>query len=126
VLEGGSLGTDRFWSGAIMNRWAEDWLRLYSHGQAVFIMSDCEDQGLCLAMEQLGRLGRVDPKRLLILRAGSDFTVPPPGISTAKNLFDDLADSPGYLPALEGDYRTGSVVVAALLAGWDTYRDQVP
>jgi purine nucleoside permease len=126
VLEGASLGADRFWTGAIMNHWAEDWVRLYTHGTGTFIMSDCEDQALCLAMAQLTRLGHVDNKRFLILRTASDFTVPPPGVDTAKNLFDDLTNTPGYLPALESDYRVGSLVVAALLKDWPHYRDTIP
>jgi len=31
-----------------------------------------------------------------------------------------------YIPALESDYRIGSVVVLKLLEGWDTYRDKIP
>ena len=126
VLEGDSLGTDHFWHGAILNRWAEDWVRLYTRNAGSLFISDCEDQGVLLAIEQLGRLGRVDRNRLLILRAASNFTVPPPEIAPEKSLFEGLANSPGYLPALEANYRVGSVVVTTLLGHWDVYRDHVP
>jgi purine nucleoside permease len=126
VLEGGSLGADHYWSGAIMAHWGEDWVRLYTRGQSQLVMSDCEDQGLCLAMEELTRLGHVDFQRLLILRSGSDYVLPPPGVTPAQMVFDDLSGAPGYLPALDSDYRVGSVVVAALLKDWPKYRDQVP
>ncbi|MGA7343771.1 MAG: purine nucleoside permease [Terracidiphilus sp.] len=126
VLEGDSLGTDHFWHGAIMTRWAEDWVRLYTRGAGSLAVSDCEDQGIVLAIEELDRLGRVDRKRLLILRAISNFVMPPPGVAAQKDLFDSLAGSPGYLPALEADYRVGSVVVSAILRDWDRYQTQTP
>jgi purine nucleoside permease len=126
VVEGDSMGADHFWSGPIMTEWAEDWVRLYTRGAGALAIADCEDQGILLAIHQLGRLGRVDPNRLLILRTASNFTVRPPGVAAEKFLFDDLASSPGYLPALEANYQVGSVVVAKLLEGWDRFRDQTP
>ena len=126
VIEGDSLGTDRFWHGAIMNRWAEDWVRLYTRGRGALAIADCEDQGIALAIDKLGQLGRVDKGRLLILRTGSNFTVPPPGVSPEKSLFENLASSPGYLPALEANYQVGSVVTGELLKHWEQYENQIP
>jgi purine nucleoside permease len=126
VLEGESMGADHFWSGPTMTKWAEDWVRLYTRGAGALAIADCEDQGILLAIEELGRLGRVDPKRLLVLRTASNFTTPPPGVAAEKFLFDDLASSPGYLPALEANYQIGSVVVRKLLEGWDHFKDQTP
>lgn len=120
------MGADHFWSGAIMTRWAEDWVRLYTHGEGALAIADCEDQGIALAIQQLNRMGRADAGRLLILRTASNFTLPPPGMAANKFLFDDLAHSPGYLPALEANYRVGSVVVAALLKDWEKYKDHIP
>ncbi|HVU44581.1 MAG TPA: purine nucleoside permease [Terracidiphilus sp.] len=126
VVEGDSMGADRFWSGAIMTKWAEDWVRLYTHGTGALAIADCEDQGIVLAVHELDRLGRVDANRLLILRTASNFTVPPPGVSAEKFLFDDLANSPGYIPALDANYQAGSVVVANLLENWDRYENTIP
>jgi purine nucleoside permease len=129
VLEGDSMGSDHFWAGSIMTRWAEDWVRLYTHGNGALAIADCEDQGVALAIQQLDRLGRADAKRLLILRTASNFTLPPLGVAPEKYLFDDLASSPGYLPSLEANYRIGrigSLVVSALLQNWNRYENQVP
>ena len=126
VIEGDSLGTDRFWHGAIMNRWAEDWVRLYTRGQGTLAIADCEDQGMALAIAKLAQLGRVDKGRFLVLRTGSNFTVPPPGVPPEKSLFENLASSPGYLPALEANYQVGSVVTGELLKHWEQYENQIP
>lgn len=120
------MGADHFWTGEIMTRWAEDWVRLYTRGTGSLAIADCEDQGIVLAIQELDRLGRVDAKRLLILRTASNFTVPPPGVPPEKYLFDDLASSPGYLPALEANYQVGNMVVSALLQNWGRYQNQVP
>jgi purine nucleoside permease len=126
VIEGVSLGADHFWHGAIMNHWAEDWVRLYTRGRGSLAIADCEDQGILLAIEKLNELGRVDQARLLVLRTASNFTVPPPGMSPVTSLFENLTSSPGYLPSLEANYQVGSVITTELLRHWAQYQDQVP
>jgi purine nucleoside permease len=129
VLIGDSIGSDRFFHGEIMARWAEDWDRIYTRGAGKLAISDCEDAGACLALQRLAQMGRVDFNRLLILRTACNFTVPPTGVTAERSLFGDtVSDSSGvaYIPALEADYRVGSVVVLSLLQGWPKYRDQVP
>ncbi len=129
VLTGVSLAGDRFWHGELMARWARDWVRLYTRGKGTFAMSNCEDAGICLALQQLGRLSKVDFSRLLVLRTACNFIAPPPGIGAAEGLFGKtLSESSGtgYLPSLESAYRVGSVVTAELLKNWDRYRDTMP
>jgi purine nucleoside permease len=126
VIEGDSLGTDHFWHGAILNRWAEDWVRLYTRGKGSLEIADCEDQGIVLAIDKLNQLGRANRDRLLILRTASNFTVPPPGTSPVKSLFENLASSPGYLPSLEANYQVGSLVTTELLKHWGQYQNTTP
>jgi purine nucleoside permease len=129
VLMADSIGSDRFFHGEIMSRWAEDWDRIYTRGAGRLAISDCEDAGACLAFQRLAQMGRVDYNRLLILRTASNFTVPPTGVTPQNSLFGSLlsdSSDAGYLPALEADYRVGSVVALNLLQGWPKYRDQIP
>lgn len=65
-------------------------------------------------------------RRRLWLRTASNFTEPPPGISAEKFLFGYLANSTGYIPALESNYQVGSVVVASLLENWDRFENNFP
>jgi purine nucleoside permease len=126
VTTGDSVATSRFWTGNVMTRWAENWDRIYTRGTGSMAIGDGEDQGVTFAIGELDRLGLVNAKRLLILRTASNFTMPPPGVRADKSLFDGLANAPGYLPALDADYRVGSVVVSAILQHWATYRDHDP
>ncbi len=129
VLMGDSIGSDRFFHGEIMARWAEDWDRIYTRGAGRLAISDCEDAGACIAFQRLAAMGRADFNRLLILRTACNFTVPPTGVTAERSLFGEtISDSSGvaYIPALEADYRVGSVVAQKLLDGWAEYRDHVP
>jgi purine nucleoside permease len=126
VTTGDSVATSRFWTGNVMTRWAEDWDRIYTRGTGSMAIGDGEDGGIAFAVSELDHLGLADSKRLLILRTASNFTMPPPGVRADKSLFDDLAHSPGYLPALDADYRVGKVVVSAILENWAKYKDRTP
>lgn len=129
VTEGCSLAGDRFWHGPLMLQWARDWVRLYTRGTGALAMSDCEDAGVCIAMQRLDLMGKVDFRRLLVLRAACNFVTPPPGITPAEGLFSDTVSESGgiaYLPALETCYQVGHVVSDELVAHWDRYRDHAP
>jgi purine nucleoside permease len=79
VIEGDGLMSSRFWYGEHMTAWAERWVPYWTRGQGVFAMSAEEDTGVMQALTQLARTGRVRTDRVLMLRAASDFVVPPPG-----------------------------------------------
>ncbi|MEI6308675.1 MAG: purine nucleoside permease [bacterium] len=123
VLLGDDLGSSRFWHGQAMTNWANDWVSLFTGGQGNFVMTDCEDHNVANSMERSAQNGLVDFDRLLILRSGSNFCLPPPGTSAADSL---LSEYSGLDLALESAHRVGSVVVHELLAGWDRYATQVP
>lgn len=126
VTTGDSVATSRFWTGNVMTHWAEAWDRIYTRGTGTMAVGDGEDGGIAFAVSELDHLGLADAKRLLILRTASNFTMPPPGVRADKSLFDDLAHSPGYLPALDADYRVGKVIVSAILNDWRRYEDRTP
>lgn len=130
ILIGESMGVDRFYYGAGMTKWAADWVKLYTRGKGALYVVDCEDAGVCLAMQRLTMMGKVDEKRLLILRAACNYSVPSPGVTAPQGLFgtEVINDSAGaaVIPALEADYRVGSAVTSELLAHWSSYYSQTP
>lgn len=121
VYLGDAIGTARFWHGDRRTAWARDWVRIWTDGQGQFAMSDCEDHQVMDALDLLGPSGRVDRRRVLVLRTASNYTAAAPG---ADPVFDF---APGGLEAgVEAAYRVGQPVVKALVAGWDQYADQLP
>ena len=118
VLLGDSFAACRYWHGAVMQKWAEDWTALYTDGRGLCVMTNMEDHGIANALTRLAAMHRVDFGRVLVLRTGSNFSMPPVGQSAASSM---VAEYQGMLPALEAAYQVGSTVVAALLADWPTY-----
>ena len=122
VFLGDELSTTRFWHGARRTQWARDWVKLWTDGDGAFAMTACEDQGILDVLGLFARAGRVDARRVLVLRTASNYS----------REGDDAADpAPRFAPggsaaAFEAAYRVGSPVVKALVAGWPRYQTSLP
>ena len=126
VLKGDHLAAMTFWHGAILNDWANEWVDYWSDGNGEFVTSAMEDTGTMQALTWLTRAGRADRNRLLVLRAGSNYTLPPPGVDAATNLLAENEEYAGMDASLESLYVVGSRVIDELVARWDVYRDRTP
>jgi purine nucleoside permease len=124
VLIGDTLGTARYWHGETLTRWAENWCSIYTGGKAQFTMTECEDQSIAYALHLLGRAGRIDPKRYLVLRTASNYSEPPPGTTVVESLLN--GESGGSVLAAESAYRVGSPIVHSLVAHWGAYESRLP
>jgi purine nucleoside permease len=123
LLMGETLGTERFGHGRLRTRWAEDWVRLWTHGQGVFVMTNEESQVYQREMIVLAHEGFVDADRILVLRSASNFSMPPPGVAPTAT----IADAPlTRRVAFDNNERAGAPVVRELLAHWAEYRDRIP
>jgi purine nucleoside permease len=123
VLIGDSFCSCRYWHGVTMQKWATDWDKLYTNGEGKFAMTAMEDQGIANALSRLDAMKKVDFQRVLFLRTGSNFCLPPPGETAAQSMTAEYA---GMIPALEAAYRTGSVVLHELEKNWSEYKDAPP
>ncbi len=115
VIMGDTLSASTYWHGEKLNGWANDWMRLYAGASANFVTSNMEDSGTLTALERLGKLGRVDPARTLVLRTVSNYTMPPadmPASSSATQQYPNKG-----LPSLVAAFEVGNTVVEALLDG---------
>lgn len=121
VFVGASLATVRFWHGKRRTAWARDWVRLQTDGGGVFAMSDGEDQAVLDTLHLFAKDGRVDPRRVLVLRTASNYTWPAEG-KPMRIVFADGGSEAGF----EAAYRVGSPVVKALVADWATYKTTLP
>jgi len=126
VLEGEQLSAMTFWHGKLLNEWANDWVRYWTHGKGEFVTSAMEDTGIMQSMTYLDHAGRVDKNRVLVLRAGSNYTMPPPGVSAADNLLSENKGYSGLRASVESLYLVGGKVVDELLAHWDKYEAATP
>jgi purine nucleoside permease len=123
VLMGETLGSLRYWHGPGRTQWARDWVKLWTGGKGQFVMTNMESQSLAGAMAIGAKQGLVDPARVLVLRTGSNPSMPPPGVSAVESVANEGA---GQIAAFEANYRVGAPVIHELLAHWNQYRDTVP
>ncbi|MGI4830102.1 MAG: purine nucleoside permease [Janthinobacterium lividum] len=123
VLLGDTFASDMFWHGTTMTRYANDWVRLYTGGCGNFVMAEMEDAGFMEAINRLDAMNRVDAKRVLILRTGSNYTMPRPGQTAVESV---SAPFLGTRLALESAWLCGSTVLHWLLSRWDMAYAQTP
>ena len=123
VLKGDTFASDYYWHGKIMTAYAKNWVKLWTNGQGNFVMTEMEDSAVAEALRRLDAMHRADYQRLLVLRTGSNYSMPAPGHTAVESVNAAYA---GYIPALESAYATGSTVIHALLANWPQYSTHVP
>ena len=123
VLLGDTFASDTYWHGTVMTGFAEDWVKLHSEGKGTFVMTEMEDSGYMEAITRLGHMHRVDPNRVLVLRAGSNYSMPRPGHTAVESV---TAPYIGMHIAVEAAYLTGSTVLHALMNDWPQTRDHIP
>jgi purine nucleoside permease len=123
VLLGDAFSGDTFWHGTLSTRYAEDWVKTYTNGAGTFAMTDMEDTGFAEALQRLDNIGRVDFRRLLVLRTGSNFSAPRPGHTSVESI---TAPYIGGRLAYENTWRVGSPIVHELVDHWPQYAAQLP
>ncbi len=127
VTTGAVLGGSDFWHGPSMLAWARDWVGYWTEGAARFTVSAMEDAGIALALHALARAGRVDARRLLMLRTASNYVVPRPGLSAAQGLGSHKHEALCALkPSLDNAFLVGNRVLEELLADWPRWKDRLP
>jgi len=123
IMMGAGLSTARYWHGEKRTQWARDWVKLWTEGQDSFTTTAMELAAYVGSLQRMSAKGLVDFNRVMMVRGASNYCMPPPGQNVMKTVGDE---SLGTLPALEANYRTGSVVVHELMEHWDQYENHVP
>jgi purine nucleoside permease len=127
VALGDEISSSTYWHGKLMDAWATDWMRYFTNGKGEFATTAMEDTGTLQSLEFLANAGRVDRKRVLVLRSVSNFDRQPRGLTAPQSLARQrIGKYAAYLPSLEAAYRVGHVVVSELLTHWPQYEATVP
>lgn len=127
VLIGDNLASATYWQGRRETDWARRWVALYTGGRGTFVTTSCEDSGFLQAMTLLDKAGKADFRRVLVLRAASDYCVPRPGVTSAESL--QYGTDKAYLAmdeAFESAYVVGRRVVDELVRHWRRYETTPP
>lgn len=127
VLKGDTLSASTFWHGKLMDAWANDWVKYQTDGEGNFVTSGMEDTGTLQSLTYLAQAGKVDIRRVLVLRTASNYDQQRRGLTAAQSLGETkVTKYSAYLPALDSAYRVGHVVVDDLVQHWGEYRNHLP
>jgi len=129
VLKGDETAASAWWMGEHMNTLAQQWVSYWTGGKGISTTTSMEDCGILQSLSFLAHDKRVQLDRVLVLRTGSNFTIPAAGENTAQLLASESAEDAAlsaFIPSLEAAYRVGSPVVVELTEHWNKYRDHLP
>lgn len=127
VTEGDEISSSTFWHGKLLDEWAALWVPYFTAGQGVFATTAMEDSGALQSLQFLANAGRVDWRRVMVLRTVSNYDQQPHGMDAAASLATQrVGKYSAYLPALEAAYRVGHAVVSELLVRWPRYANTIP
>ncbi len=124
VAMGDEVSSSTYWHGKFADAWATEWMTYFTGGKGQFVTTAMEDTGTLQSLQFLSNAGRVDWRRIMVLRTVSNFDRQPHGMSAAESLADQRTSKFGaYLPSLESAYTVGHIVVHELLTHWTKYAD---
>ena len=124
VMLGDTLSASTYWHGQRLNRWANDWVRIYGGPEANFVTSNMEDSGTLTALARLAQAGRADLDRVMVLRTVSNYTQPPAGKDTS---WSATAEYPNDgVPALRAAFTVGATVLRSIVKNWATFGQNLP
>ncbi|MDB5686394.1 MAG: hypothetical protein JWR77_983 [Rhizorhabdus sp.] len=128
VLTGDEITGQTFWHGALLNSHFEKWTRYWVGDDGRFVMTAMEDSGVIGAVRMLGKSGRADPQRMLVLRTGSNYSMPAPGsgVGAAESLGAEAKGLSALQPSLDVAHVVGGKVVDEITGHWDLYADTIP
>jgi purine nucleoside permease len=125
VIQCDTLAGDTWYAGTALSERAADWVKLLTDDKGVYCTTQQEDNATYEVLKRADAAGKLDVKRLAVLRAGSDFDRPYEGLSSAENLVD-YGKQGGYVPATHNLFIAGNPLIAAIVADWKTWKGGVP
>ncbi|MBN9076067.1 MAG: purine nucleoside permease [Rhizobiales bacterium] len=118
-----TVSSDTWWSGSLMSRAMNDWAKLMTDGAANYCTTQQEDNATLTALSRGADMGRIDMKRVALLRTASDFDQEYPGQTPEQSLH---AKTGAFIPSVENAYLVGSRLTHAIVSDWPAWKDGVP
>lgn len=118
-----TLSSDTYWHGTRMAAAMATQVAVVSDGKARVCTTQMEDNATLTALKRGAEAGRLDFRRIAVLRTGSNFDREAPGQDVAESLH---ATSGGFLPATTNAYRVADALARTIVSDWAHWRDGLP
>ncbi|OAQ63581.1 purine nucleoside permease [Pochonia chlamydosporia 170] len=109
--------SDVYYSGTKLAVAFENTTELWTNGSGIYCMSAQEENATLEVMVRAAIEGVVDFARIILLRSGSNFDRPPPGLSDWEHL--RRTDQNGFLLSIENLYNAGIEIVRGIVSDWN-------
>ncbi|HNY45472.1 MAG TPA: purine nucleoside permease [Casimicrobium sp.] len=127
VTQCDTLAGDTWWHGHKLGQHARTWTKLLTDGNGVYCTTQQEDNATHNALERAAAAGKVDIKRLAVLRTASNFDRPHPGQTAYASLMASTnGTSGGFGPATANLYNVGGLLVRDIVTRWNQWEAGVP
>src|SRR5580700_4354496 len=127
VTRGATLSAGTFWHGSKLDDWANAWVQYYTGGKSNYMVAAMEDSGTLQALTFLSQAGRIDLKRVLVLRTVSNYDREAPGTTAAESLKEMVSGNySAYMPSLEAAQIIGDKVVRDIVEHWSEREVALP
>jgi purine nucleoside permease len=127
VIQCDTLGGDTWWHGHKLGQHARDWTKLLTDGKGVYCTTQQEDNATYNALARAAAAGKLDIKRLAVLRTGSNFDRPYPRQSAYASLMaSTTGGSGGFGIATNNLAIVGGLLVKDIVANWAQWKEGVP
>jgi len=123
VLQCDTLAGDTWWHGDRLGERASRWTRQLTDGKGTYCTTQQEDNATYEALRRGAAAGRLDLKRVTVLRTGANFDRPHPGQTVQESL---NAQSGGFAIATANLYQAAWPLVSDIVARWPQWREGVP
>ncbi|EOO00723.1 putative purine nucleoside protein [Phaeoacremonium minimum UCRPA7] len=117
VIKCDSATSDVYYSGTLLSEAFENTTTIWTNGTGEYCMTAQEDNATLEVMVRMAIEGLVDFSRIIVMRTGSDFDRPPPGVSAFDHL--RLSDQNGFGIAIDNIYNAGVEIIKGILKNWD-------
>lgn len=122
-----TLGGDTWWHGHRLGQHARDWTKLLTDGRGTYCTTQQEDNATYNALARAAAAGKVDLKRLAVLRTASNFDRPYPRQSAFDSLMASTqGHSGGFAIATANLYTAGAPLIREIVANWPQWQNGVP
>lgn len=118
VVECDVATSDVYYSGNKLSSSFDKTIDVLTNGTGKYCTTAQEDNATLEALVRSTKHGKTDFARIIIMRTGSNFDRPPPGVSALQHLVYN--DSGAFQPAVKNLYKAGIEVVKGILQEWDT------
>lgn len=123
VIQCDTASGDTYWHGRLLGERATSWTKVLTVGKGRYCTTQQEDNATFESLKRGAAAGRLDLRRVAVLRTASNFDRPYEG----QSAYDSLkARSGGFPAAVANLFNAGAPLVNAIVNDWDRWKAGVP